>query len=640
MESIKMLGREIPMSVPKDERLSVNNQREAMKKKMIDTVIHDANAVQRFIEWIDTITVDMTQEEVFGALEEKVQQALKGVPPFFVDDVRWVEERNRRKNNQYHELRANSDDENAFIVELTKREEEDRENEDRYEAIVNREHFFFVREVLIWKDAMKEAWSEVRPLQGNPERVLAYVNGMLAERREKPLQKNEIVETIFEPLCVQLVLVPDAFLRLRGAQDAGGLFFQNTHIGLIKHHEKLSEKKQERVQRHESGHHLIDKVHSWGNQEVFRSLNDSWQRFLDFKYMDAPESILEHERMLIIKKAKFFALDTFHNEFCAELNAVRGYDASKLKSWHWGTAEKRAGEFQEKIALLIKKMRREEPEFAKTMMETAVNMVKRFERQKQSVVRGLAIASLLPDPGARDFVVATAFVLPVRSYHHIIDILKYKYPEQEKRIDDEVWREEFKEIMHKDQTKEDLLLKAIFSSKKKKTVQKENTFDRLHRLMMHTKEPKNIDWNEEFSVGGTVLLQEWNITSLEDLRTILVRMRQWPSWEETVYSTPMEEICVAFFNDIVDELWREGKMKKKISPQEIAQDSDMRTGFLHALQISFYGDFYAMDLSEYLRLDNRPPSRDEVLRSPMAKFCKKMGAEKEFLAMVDEKLPA
>ncbi|MFI3155386.1 MAG: hypothetical protein QX199_04445 [Methylococcaceae bacterium] len=425
MRLTNLFGREMPASVRRDEALSPHEQHKAAKEQMMETIIHHAEGVQAMLKWVDSVTLEMTRDEVAAMFDENIQKTFKGIPFEFIERMGDFE----KKRREYPMGNSRDSDLWNEIQEMRRQLEKD-------------PNFFFVREVVSWSLDMVQAWTDVYDLRQKPLFILIDLNEELAAKRYRPLIPEDIVEVIFEPFCVHIVVTPDAYQRLDDddnkkdknnggdeedeSGDSLGFFLVGTHFTLVKGGEDGEEVAE--TARHESGHHLIEEAHSFGNSSVLAGIRRgfdqiAWEKTTPLSY---PEGV-KKARQRLWRQTRMSVLDELHNEFLAELNVARHLSGERLEYWHWATAENRADDFAKTMKKEIKKLRPIDPKFATKLSKSKIDIAKRFEEEKGAVIDALQLASVLPDPDARSFVVALAFVTPIRSYHHMEEILERKY---------------------------------------------------------------------------------------------------------------------------------------------------------------------------------------------------------------------
>lgn len=355
----KMLGREMPPLPKKVVELPPRERHEAARDAMMEAVIHDADATLGFIQWVDSVTPDMTRDEVFAGLEMAEKSALKGMPKETAKTIR------------------------------------------------------------AWSKDMMKAWDEVRAIGGDTEKARVAASAALRLSAKQVLQPKDVARTTFHPFCVQLVLRPKIFDAVCGhTEPIGGFYQPGTSFAFIRAHETEAG-----VDAHELGHRLIDRAPSHGEGDPIRAFESSLMHVRNNP--DAPEPIRDFFLASSVRNAGEFALDRLHNEFLAEMNVARREGAVD-RHRNWSSAERFARAFPEKVHVLTAKVENE-PEHVARMNQLSHTVVRRFERAKFWVNKSLRIASHLADSNARDFVAALMVVLPVRSYHHLPQMLRQKY---------------------------------------------------------------------------------------------------------------------------------------------------------------------------------------------------------------------
>jgi len=408
MPPTNIFGRELPSHVQRDKALSPHENHASAKEKMLETVIHHAEGVREMLRWTDSVTGSMTREEVSEQFSAHAQEAFHGISEMFIEEVAALL---REKQNRW-------------------------EWRKRKEALEQSPNFFFVYEVLQWYLAMSQAWDEVNDLCQNPARLSEEINKALAAQGRSALEPEDTVDRILEPFCIHIVLTPEAFQRIDHEEgiddkrDTLGIFLAGTHFSFI----EASDIEREEVEtmRHESGHQLIDKAPSFGQGDVLLDIQRGFGRVGRDRSVSSPSrKDAEWNRQRLWKRTRASAVDRLHNEFLAELNVARHWANEELEGKHWSTAENDADGFARTNEQEIQKLRPLKSKFAKKLAASPVDIDSRFQREKKSVIHALRLASFLPDPDARLFVAALAFVMPVRSYHHIKEALERKYSQEE-----------------------------------------------------------------------------------------------------------------------------------------------------------------------------------------------------------------
>ena len=610
-----MLGREMPVLPKKVAELPPRERHEAARDAMMETVIHDADATLEFIQWVDGVTPDMTREEVFTRLKEQMDNLLRDVPKELEEIIAKLLKNSEESLKVEHALISISDnatngDADAYEAACDELFFEDLELRAAMRAFQDAE---FAWAIQYWAWDMERAWDDVHALQGDPEKARAAINELLSRRRDPVvLGADDVEDVYFAPFCVQFVLRHEAFLAVHGdGQDAAGFYFPNSNFACID--EKFARQGgAQETMAHEYGHRLLDHAPSHGRGNLTWRLHDSRQSRTVKERKEWNEAL--------VQDVGAAALDKLHNEFLAEMNALRTMPLEETRNHHWSTAENNARNFAGEVETFCAAHPKER-KLIERLRALAKNMLPRFERAKRSVIQALVIASALPeDTQARDFVAAAMFVLPVRSYHHLPEVMKKKYGEETvEKIEHAELMAALANLTNGEETPDFASLDAVMRSL------------RAHGAA--------VDWPE--SLWPFDVLDYWEVETLAQLQDVLARMRQWPivARVHSEYDMPVE-MAASFFGVFVDKIWRGGVAALPWPPEAIANDQVLRQGFLRALEITFDERTYDENFSYYLNIRGRGPRRAEVLASPMAEFVRAAGMEKEFVVMVDSVLPA
>ncbi len=631
MSEINIFGRDLPLSVKKEPEIKPNERHEAIREQLYARIIRDATATQHFIEWIDSVRVEQSVTEVEETLVKQVEKVFADIPTEEIERIREWRRIRDEETEMFGVIEDTVSEEDAvgLLKALDSNEEYVRlsDEADRLEELVkNHPDLELVLQTDAWTHAILEAHKEVSAFKQKPELARLAVNQLFKNDGETPLKKDEIIRTIFEPFAVQFVLTSKAYDRLTNLSlDTIGFYRRGTSFAFVLEHQKKKRNHEQETIRHESAHRVIDRAHSHGHDLSFQNIDRSleWVK----THSASPEGSLQRDILLPIAKKNFLkaiqvsAIDALHNEFIAELINARFQRNEVLSRWHWATAENAAKQYSKVVTHSIEQIKQFDPVFADELEKKNIHILKQFARAKQSVVRALQLAQFLPDPNARAFVVAAAFVMPIRSYHHLPEILRRTYSEaamqkaeQERFVDD-------------------LLYGGTIPG-----------FERLNQfLLTQTSEEKGIKsirWFDVMSSVRDAFVEDWKITSLGILIELCGRMEKWPDrFISDPENSPMREIAHSFFDHVVDAVWRDGVPHVPCDPVNIQKHPYLQAGFIDSLQVSLNGEFYSDDLSLFLGLTDRNPTREEVLSSAMAIFCEKAGVKKEFDALVEKYVP-
>ncbi len=397
----------MPSSVRKDESLSPYEQHQAAKEQMLETIIHHAEGVQEMVKWVDSVKGTMTREEISEKFSAHAQKALYGISEIFIEEVA---EFLREKQNRGGWRRRRD------ILEQTP-------------------NFSFVYEILQWYLIMNQAWEEVSELRQNPSRIFEEANRALARQGYPLLEREDIIDEVIEPFCIHIIVIPEAFQRITPGEnqddrrDSLGFFLPGTHFSFVKMSYETHE--EEETIRHESGHQLIDRAPSFGQGDVLSDIRRGFERVgRDRSVSSLSRKNAAWNRQRLWKQIRASAVDRLHNEFLAELNVVRHRISENIEERYWSTAESSADDFRGAVAREIAELRPIKPKFARKLATSTVDIYDRFQREKSAVTHALHLAPFLQDPDARLFIVALTFVMPIRSYHHIREVLEKKYSKE------------------------------------------------------------------------------------------------------------------------------------------------------------------------------------------------------------------
>lgn len=213
-----MLGREMPPLPKKVVELPPRERHEAARDAMMEAVLHDADATLGFIQWVDSVTPDMTRDEVFAGLEMAEKSALKGMPKETAKTIR------------------------------------------------------------AWSKDMMKAWDEVRAIGGDPVMARAHANVALRLTKRDGLKAGDVLGVSFHPFCVELVLSAEKFDAVSNhIEPIGGFYKPGTSFEFIREVNIPNT-----VDAHELGHRLIDRAPSHGSGDPIHTFANTLRPLKNF----------------------------------------------------------------------------------------------------------------------------------------------------------------------------------------------------------------------------------------------------------------------------------------------------------------------------------------------------------------------
>ncbi len=610
----KMFGREMPKMPKKVAELPPRERHEVARDAMYEKILEHTDAVLGFIDWADSVTEDMTEEEVGRALTLQVEHALQNVPVEVQKNERKLVLLQAERGTLFRTIFL--DDNKEPSPELGQRYIQ---LDDDIEALENAqeqsEESDYARCVMHWEMAMRHALAEVRALHHDADRAADAVNRILEERGDAQFKKEDVVRTVFLPFCVQFVLKNDAFIRVNDNNELGGFYLTNSNFAFVAEGDNALLR--EVTIAHEYGHRLLSDELRHGRDQP-TSITSAVARVVHAN-KNAPAFEREYYEQMLIKAVAHSAFDNLQNEFVAEMNAMRTTSPEKISNHYWATAERDARKFRAELSDALAPLE-DRLNLVKKLERSADNMVPRFERAKEGVTHALYVAAHLEDDSARDTVAAAMLVMPPRSYHHLTEVLRRKYG-----------AEAVEKVEHEYTTRErEWITKAEDMPF--------NAFDAAMRRLRSSKDAPSVEWYRVMAHNNG---KGWEADSLQDLRVMINRMQGWPADVlADAENNPITEVATMYFGTLIDDIWRGDVPSDASAYKELIEDEKIRTALIRALHITFEGKTFDEDLANYLNLEDRGPTRAEVLASPMAEFVRVAGVEKEFMKMVDTVLPA
>jgi hypothetical protein len=637
MSEINIFGKKLPEYIKKSANKTVGEQHESSLEQMRERILHDAKIVQGFITRLDTLTAEMGLQEIIGQLNEEKEKAFSSVPNETRTLLnRWIEASEKLHMLQTEKLEdededEDEDDEEDFDYEDEVDDEEseyarlEKESNAMYEELSQYPSFQTFYNIEIWARSMTKAAEEVGAWGQNEKKVLQAVNNTpFLKNRKITLTKKQIMRIHFEPFCVQYEVEPVVFDKLwTNPQDVRGFYIPKTHFAFI-----LAKKKSTRERRpfkrkvhtasqiatHESGHRMLDATHVQPG-EIISRINTRfgiYKRGLELG-MASNDNLFKESLREVFRNA----VNATQNEFLAELNVARSLPGNGLLGWYWTTAESIARTFVEEVSPTIKSVEESDKEFAEELHALAKRVYPRFIQAKACVINGLRIAQYIDKKQASAYVTALAFVMPVHSYKHIEKMLIHAYGDQS------VTR-----------ARGEVFLEDIQDGRKIPSLQE---LSHILALVGGDKEGGRVmDWYEILASDHERYITEWMISSFTDLKECIEKMKQWPArFISDSRSNPMEEISYAFFSKQIDRAVKSGGISCLPSTEELIGDALMQKAFFRALQVTFDAGCFEEDLGEYLKKEE--VTREDILASPVAQYCKEAGLEAKFLACVDDR---
>lgn len=400
------------IALPPVEVLS-ERQPEAMERlrSKVDAVVAIQRRLEQLDTTLDTVAIDAALDECFI---EVFQQ--------FSPEQQIAFNQLLEYEGELRESIARTDDHDAYVEEnlVALKADKERQKVLRHEAseLMANEDVQFLHQMYQMLGSLKYKHSQLEPLYGNREALLAEVN---KHSRREQIKPSDVLDVIESPFEITLVMKLSKVQKIQ--PGAGGLHFAGTPFSLSMQHSKQSD-----IIRHESIHNMVDCLPAIGRYSEEASLREAHKTY------DAGAPIEERQEI-----EKFLAdttparlVDALHDEILAELdnwedksgvitqNIFEKLDEKFDPLFYHANRYATAGNY----ALLITRTYTDiahhcpDPEVAAQLDAIASQFRIEFLRAINHMVTALRQAKE-QGPEAVDRVHALIFVLPPSRYRHL-----------------------------------------------------------------------------------------------------------------------------------------------------------------------------------------------------------------------------
>jgi len=591
---------------------SVGEQHEQKREAILEHITQQAEGIAGLINWYDQVRQEQDPTIILNSLDQAVTTALGKVSKESMEAFREV---------------TNLSITTEVVEEIDDIYEDvgDESSIDRIMGLVEQyPDIHYIQRLVHFQEQMHKKVAIVAKLRNYPTAIRKALQRALGQETSA-IKASDVKDITIEATGIHVALTAQKYSEVSPntrTKDSNGLYLPGTVFSLIRDinspemrfRNALAGKPVDSTQRHEAVHNLIDDVgyaHYGVPQVLFERRLDDYQ---EIKKGNQSLIAQQGKERLLFNPNNYLA--TLHNEFLAELGAVRVRDFV-ASDQPWSTAQNDCQRCVGTMRTTADTYRATDAVLADKLTQLADQVEAGFTQLKLAVIRALRLAGATQHPADNDFIVGLAVVLRPEQYRHIDKVLRRKFGDS--MVERELF--EFDVMAQRSSLTAAQLLDVITKRLGRlPSVEQTQIIESTHwsQVLLPNKQPEGF-------------FDRSNIHTLADLTTTLEQFRG------VVPPVPQKAMAAGFFyTRVIQPLLH--RQKPTCSPQEILAVQSWQTALVIA---STYAKDQINGVTGLRQAivagrQNKRMTNEAKTNNPLAKFMQAAGVGDQFAAVLKD----